>query len=212
MDACVGALAGESVCVCVRACVCWAWGRVGVYPQRPSSVRQTEESGRWEGGPGMCQPDAWCFHSLLQAPPGPSSARSRVGWLENRFPSSPASGGRVGRPGSPASPREGRSFPEEASRTERRHRLVNAGPRSGWCVNRIAVNHVASESYRHRAVDSLVKGKPLCWENTPPPFISLLISGGRHLFQLSSEFLSSVLFLDDLFCPCNPPLPTYWNG
>ena len=135
-----------------------------------------------------------------RAPPGPSSARSRVGWLENRFPSSPASGGRVGRPGSPASPREGRSFPEEASRTERRHRLVNAGPRSGWCVNRIAVNHVASESYRHRAVDSLVKGKPLCWENTP------------HLFQLSSEFLSSVLFLDDLFCPCNPPLPTYWNG
>ena len=145
MDACVGALAGECVCVCVcvRACVCWAWGRVGVYPQRPSSVRQTEESGRWEGGPGMCQPDAWCFHSLLRAPPGPSSARSRVGWLENRFPSSPASGGRVGRPGSPASPREGRSFPEEASRTERRHRLVNAGPRSGWCVNRIAVNHVA---------------------------------------------------------------------
>ena len=98
------------------------------------------------------------FSQPPASPAWPSSARSRVGWRENRFPSSPASGGRVGRPGRPASPRAGRSFPEEASRTERRHRLVNAGPRfleRACCVNRIAVNHVASASYRHRAVDSL---------------------------------------------------------
>ena len=151
------------------------------------------------------------FSQPPASPAWPSSDRSRAGWRENRFPSSPASGGRVGRPGRPASARAGRSFPEEASRTERRHQLVNAGPRfpaRGWCVNRTAVNHVASASYRHRAV----KGKPLCWESTPPPFISLLISGGRHLFQLGSEFLSSVLFMDGLFCPCNLPLPTYWSG
>ena len=42
-----------------------------------------------------------------------------------------------------------------------------------------------------------------------PPFISLLIFGGRHLFQLRSA--SSVLFFDDPFRPCNPPFPTCWN-
>ena len=146
------------VCVCVCACVrvCWAWGRVGGRDGLLSEalISNADRGGRPWDVPARCL----VFSQPPASPAWPSSARSRVGWRENRFPSSPASGGRVGRPGRPASPRAGRSFPEEASRTERRHRLVNAGPRfleRACCVNRIAVNHVASASYRHRAVDSL---------------------------------------------------------
>ena len=150
--------------VCVRVCVPRAGRGAGLgpelaYSQRPSSVMQAGV-GALGGRPWDVPARGLVFSQPPASPAWPSSARSRAGWRENRFPSSPASGGRVGRPGRPASARAGRSFPEEASRTERRHQLVNAGPRfpeRGWCVNRTAVNHVASESYRHRAV----KGKPL---------------------------------------------------
>lgn len=166
---CVGACVRVRVCAraCVRARACWAWGRAGpelACSQRPSSVMQAGV-GALGGRPWDVPARGLVFSQPPASPAWPSSARSRVGWSENRFPSSPAG---------PASARAGRSFAEEASRTERRHQLVNAGPRfpeRGWCVNRTAVNHVASASYRHRAVDSLVKGKPLCWENTPHPHL-----------------------------------------
>ena len=118
------------VCVYVCVCVCvlgvgQGWGLFSEALISKADRRVGALGGRPWDVPARCL----VFSQPPASPAWPSSARSRVGWLENRFPSSPASGGRVGRPGRPASPRAGRSFPEEASRIERRHRLVNAGPR-----------------------------------------------------------------------------------